>query len=531
MSARSDHLGLASRRNFVAAGVVLALIVSVLLSVAVGRSSTPIPRADPVPHSSTGNGYWLVDTSGAVRAYGAAPGLGSVTGPLAAPVVDVTTTADGQGYWLVAADGGVFAYGDAPFLGSMGGQRLAAPIVGMAATADGQGYWLVAADGGVFAYGDAAFDGSMAGHPLAGHIVGMAAMPDGNGYWLVAADGGVFAYGGAQFEGSAGGVRLAAPVVGMAAAPDGKGYWLVAVDGGVFAYGGAPFEGSAGGVRLAAPIVGMAAAPDGSGYWLVAADGGVFAYGDAPFEGSAAGSVASGQRATAIATSPATAPPSGGNCTNPTWQTSDAEGTENVDGGPEDWWVNNDAWSGSHGPQTISVCNQSSWNAVSNQPDDGGQVETYPDTEYDVGGRNAPSTTPISGWGSITSTFAETFPSGSGGWDAGYDLWLNNWSTEIMIWNEWSGGQSYWPEQATTSLTLDGVPYSFYDNGGELMFFRGTQVKSGAVDILAAFGWLVTRGLVSATDVPTQLEYGVEVCYTSGSETFPLTGLTFSLSK
>ncbi|HEY3942474.1 MAG TPA: hypothetical protein VGL60_08315, partial [Acidimicrobiales bacterium] len=84
---------------------------------------------------------------------------------------------------------------------------------------------------------------------------------------------------------------------------------------------------------------------------------------------------------------------------------------------------------------------------------------------------------------------------------------------------------------ATTSLTLDGVPYSFYDNGGELMFFRGTQVKSGAVDILAAFGWLVTRGLVSATDVPTQLEYGVEVCYTSGSETFPLTGLTFSLSK
>jgi hypothetical protein len=33
-----------------------------------------------------------------------------------------------------------------------------------------------------------------------------------------------------------------------------------------------------------------------------------------------------------------------------------------------------------------------------------------------------------------------------------------------------------------------------------------------------------------STDVPTQLEYGVEVCSTTGAETFPMTGLTFSLS-
>jgi hypothetical protein len=226
------------------------------------------------------------------------------------------------------------------------------------------------------------------------------------------------------------------------------------------------------------------------------------------------------------------APAAGGTCTNPSYSTGDAEGTDNVD--PNDgafWWVNNDAWSGSHGPQTIAVCNQSSWNAVSTQPNDGGQVQTYPDTEYDVGGRDTPSTTPISGFQSITSTFAESFPSGVGGWDAAYDLWLNNWSTEIMIWNEWSGAQSYWPDQATTSLTLDGVPYKFYNNGGELMFFRGTQVKSGSVDILAAFQWLVSQGIVRSTDVPTQLEYGVEVCYTSGAESFPLTGLTFSVTK
>jgi hypothetical protein len=196
--------------------------------------------------------------------------------------------------------------------------------------------------------------------------------------------------------------------------------------------------------------------------------------------------------------------------------------------------VNNDAWSGGHGPQTINVCNQSSWYVVSNQPNLGGAVETYPDTEYDIGGRstNGPgvnSTTPISGFGSITSTFAEQFPS-AGGWDAGYDLWLNNFGTEIMVWNQWAGAQVYWPDQATITLTLDGIGYKFYDNGGELMFFRDTQVSSGSVDLLAAFNWLVSHGYVAASAVPTQLEYGVEICYTSGSETFPMTGLTFSVS-
>lgn len=221
----------------------------------------------------------------------------------------------------------------------------------------------------------------------------------------------------------------------------------------------------------------------------------------------------------------------GQECTNPVWSSSDAEGTDNTDNsdGAEYWWVNNDAWAGSHGPQTIDVCNQSSWYAVSNQPNIGGQVETYPDTEYDVGGRdNGLPTKTIANYSSITSTFSEEFPS-AGSWDAAYDLWLNNWGTEIMIWNEWSGAQAYWPGQSTQAVTLGGVSYHFYKNGSELMFFRDTQVKSGSVDILAAFNWLVSQGLVKSTDVPTQLEYGIEICSTTGSETFPVTGLTFSV--
>ena len=230
-------------------------------------------------------------------------------------------------------------------------------------------------------------------------------------------------------------------------------------------------------------------------------------------------------------TTTAAAGAAGGNCTNPVWSTSEATGTENLDpNGGEYWWADNDAWSGSAGPQTLYVCNQSSWYAVSDQTNNQGQVETYPNTEYDVGGRsNGVSTKPISAYNSITSTFSEDFPPG-GSWDAAYDLWLNNWGTEIMIWNQWTGTQLYWPSDKSITVDLDGVPYWFQNNGGELMFFRQTMVQYGSVDILAAFNWLAANGYVKSSDVPTQLEYGVEICATSGTETFPLTGLTFNVS-
>jgi hypothetical protein len=218
-------------------------------------------------------------------------------------------------------------------------------------------------------------------------------------------------------------------------------------------------------------------------------------------------------------------------CTDPIFSTSAATGAINADpsSAGENWWVNNDEWNASHGPQSLNVCSPSRWYVVSDQPNNAGAVETYPDTEFDVGGRASQSTEPISQFRSITSSFSEAYPS-AGSWDAAYDLWLNNWSIEVMIWNQWAGAQKYWPGVATQTLTLDGVPYRFYKNGGELMFFRGSQTASGSVDILAAFRWLVSRGYVSASDVPTQLEYGVEIASTTGSETFPMNGLTFNLS-
>jgi hypothetical protein len=228
-------------------------------------------------------------------------------------------------------------------------------------------------------------------------------------------------------------------------------------------------------------------------------------------------------------TTTTTVPVTGGTCTNPSYTSSDAEATDNIDpSAGEYWWVNNDAWSGGHGPQTINVCNQSSWYAVSNQTDQAGAVETYPDTEYDIGGRANGTTKTIAQYSTINSTFSEAFPS-AGSWDAAYDLWLNNFSTEIMIWNEYTGSNLYYEGQGTP-VTLDGVPYHLINSGGgEYVFTRDTMVKSGSVDILAALQVLEADGYVQPTDVPTQFEYGVEISSTNGSETFPLTGLSYNL--
>ena len=255
-------------------------------------ASTDLAPAGPavtftgIASTPSGDGYWLVDSSGAVHAHGAARFYGSMAGiPLNAPINHLVSTPDGKGYWMVAADGGIFSFGDARFFGSMGGKHLNAPVVDLAPSGDGGGYWLVAADGGIFSFGDARFFGSMGGQHLNEPVVGMADDPKGQGYWMVASDGGIFAFGAAGFYGSTGSLRLTLPVNGMSATPNGAGYWLVASDGGIFAFGNAPFRGSMGGIPLAAPVTGMATDPSTGGYWMVGADGGVFSFG-APFYGS-----------------------------------------------------------------------------------------------------------------------------------------------------------------------------------------------------------------------------------------------------
>ena len=246
------------------------------------------PRA--TPNATVNRGYWGVDASGAVYAFGSAPYLGGAGRSHAAPaIVDLAPTPTGNGYWMVDTKGSVFTFGDAQDYGSMAHVALNRPAIGITPTGTGRGYWILASDGGIFSFGDAQFWGSMGGVTLNAPVIAMSSTPSGLGYWLLGADGGIFSFGDAAFQGSTGGMTLAAPVVGMATTGTGGGYWLLGGDGGVFGFGDAGYKGSIPGTGWcnAPRAVSMTRTTTGRGYWVLTDDGQVLPFGDAAQHGDA----------------------------------------------------------------------------------------------------------------------------------------------------------------------------------------------------------------------------------------------------
>jgi hypothetical protein len=215
-------------------------------------SPPPPPRPGAVP-----SGYWMVEQTGTVHAFGQVKSYGNAN---SANVTHFEPTLSHKGYWIVGSRGHVFAFGDAKSYGSATSQLAPGETVSsISATATGKGYWLFTNIGRAIPFGDAHFYGDMSHVKLNGPVVGSISTPTGHGYYMVASDGGIFTFGDAKFRGSMGGARLDKPVEGLVPTQNNLGYWLVASDGGIFAFSNKPFLGSLGGNPPPDPIVGVAA--------------------------------------------------------------------------------------------------------------------------------------------------------------------------------------------------------------------------------------------------------------------------------
>ena len=232
--------------------------------------------------ATSGQGYWLVTSSGTVYPFGNARSYGNAP---STSITHMSATPSGRGYWLVDAAGHVYAFGAAHWLGNANYVPAGEVISSISSTPTGNGYWLFSSKGRVFALGDARAYGDLSRTTLNGPIVASAVTPSGLGYYIVGSDGGVFCFGDAQFRGSTGHLRLNKPVVGITPTPNNHGYWLVASDGGVFAFN-APFRGSMGATHLNKPVNGLVAF--GNGYLMIGSDGGTFDFSNRPFLGSLA---------------------------------------------------------------------------------------------------------------------------------------------------------------------------------------------------------------------------------------------------
>jgi len=234
--------------------------------------------------ATTSASYLILTTAGTILHFGpgtfqgdeaAAPHFGRRAEALA---VDRKT----GGYWILNSNGGVKGFG-APWKGSLAGKLRHARAVAIAAAPDG-GYLILTSDGGVRSFGGAKWHGSDRGKLAHGvHAVSLAVNATG-GYWVLTSDGGVRGFG-APARGSLRGKLRGHRPVEIAASPHG-GYLILSEDGGVHPFGGAKSHGSdrgklGHGVRARS----LTLDPRTSGYWLLRSNGGVDAF-HAPWLGS-----------------------------------------------------------------------------------------------------------------------------------------------------------------------------------------------------------------------------------------------------
>jgi hypothetical protein len=137
-----------------------------------------------------GSGYWQYTAYGNVMANRGSRFYGSPawSGIKTSSIAGMAATGDGRGYWLVQSSGRVYAYGDAQRYSVLSAPH---PVKGIVRDPAGPGAWLFTAQGNVIALGGAPSYGSA----TASGIVAMAATPDGHGYWLISGGGRLYPFG------------------------------------------------------------------------------------------------------------------------------------------------------------------------------------------------------------------------------------------------------------------------------------------------------------------------------------------------
>ena len=146
-------------------------------------------------------------------------------------------------------------------------------------------------------------------------------------------------------------------------------------------------------------------------------------------------------------------------------------------------YVKQDVWNPVSGAsQALTATDPGNWSVQANMPAGNTAVVSYPDVQQLY------SNTALSSLSSLTSSFSEAMnPNPATKAEAAYDIWLNNWANEVMIWVD-NQRQSFGSDTNLGSVTIAGQQFTVYHNGGpgaQLIVSLNGNEKSGTVDILA----------------------------------------------
>lgn len=166
------------------------------------------------------------------------------------------------------------------------------------------------------------------------------------------------------------------------------------------------------------------------------------------------------------------------------------------------------------GAQTLWAYSSNHWGVISDMPRGNQSVLSYPDTQLPMtldGG--AP--TPLSRFKAIQGHYAVSVPP-KGDYEVAYDMWLDNWNTEIMIWLYNHGqtpagnpvGKVRYYGQTWTVWTSPGGPYTLTPDRNR---------TGGTVHILSALHALRVLNVIKASQWSiSDIELGEEICSTGG---------------
>jgi Glycosyl hydrolase family 12 len=207
--------------------------------------------------------------------------------------------------------------------------------------------------------------------------------------------------------------------------------------------------------------------------------------------------------------------------------------------------VNQDPWSTGHGPQELTASSFKDWSvtATDKDPSDApGEVLTYPDSSFNyymlntaASGYNAPPAQyDLDNITSLTSSFSESMPQIRDlDAEAAYDLWLNKWRTEVMVWVDTSPAKDRnLADNGLTQVgtyTYQGQTFALWRHGsgiaGFYVFLLDRNETSGTVDLKAMLETMVSLGYIPAASSLTEIPFGWEISDTGGRP------VTFSMSR
>ena len=122
------------------------------------------------PSTTTATSWWPPTAASSPSVTPTSPGPAPASAAARAAAVAVMPDASGNGYWLVTSTGNIYTFGDAPYFGAPGHGTVTSAVP----TPDGLGYLVLLSNGQVFHYGDAAAAGSPAADQLqrlrSGHV-------------------------------------------------------------------------------------------------------------------------------------------------------------------------------------------------------------------------------------------------------------------------------------------------------------------------------------------------------------------------